>query len=350
MALKFPEISVAPGEGQVPMSMLYDKDWDVKAFPHLHNMDGSNGKDEQRQVILTDQRYFMQRILNKEGRFSKDPSYLFAAVGYLEERQIYRNISLVGLRGKKTQNEHGNITYQLDDEYRVLESIPNSPAYWKVRKYEFLAKLDNFGPFQIFFTLSCADLRWDANFAALLLERGYSISITMEFIDNRYQLCYEAKVENGEWKPLQRFIQEDVEESHHELIRRNVVTATRYFHQRVKMFFGKIVMAKSNPMNVKYYSSKVEFQSRGAGHIHGTLWLNFQKLSKLVECNTTNRLRNPKATDEKNVSRPLRNIAATFKKLRNQQELDQSDINALTVIANELSNLSRPVPRGIKRM
>ena len=36
---KVPEISVAPGEGGTPKSLLTDKHVDVKAFPHLHNAD-----------------------------------------------------------------------------------------------------------------------------------------------------------------------------------------------------------------------------------------------------------------------------------------------------------------------
>ena len=39
---KYPEISVAPGEGQRPESIVAAKHSDTKAFPHLHNSDGSN--------------------------------------------------------------------------------------------------------------------------------------------------------------------------------------------------------------------------------------------------------------------------------------------------------------------
>ena len=70
--------------------------------------------------------------------------------------------------------------------------------------------------------------------------------------------------------------------SHHELIRGNVLLATRYFNQRVKKFFSKIVMGKNNPMIVEYYTYKVEFQERGAGHIHGTLWLDLSAIENLV--------------------------------------------------------------------
>ena len=52
LADKYPEISVAPGEGQKPSSMLSERDWDIKAFPYLHNYDGSNGLHQHRKVII----------------------------------------------------------------------------------------------------------------------------------------------------------------------------------------------------------------------------------------------------------------------------------------------------------
>ena len=73
----------------------------------------------------------------------------------------------------------------------------------------------------------------------------------------------EVRTATGDWKALREFLKEDIEESKHELIRGNVVMATRYFHHRVKSFISKVVMAKSNPMNVKNYTYKVEFQGRG---------------------------------------------------------------------------------------
>ena len=44
-------ITVAPGEDQKPVDVCYDPGWDVKSYPHLSNMDGSNGLSETRQVM-----------------------------------------------------------------------------------------------------------------------------------------------------------------------------------------------------------------------------------------------------------------------------------------------------------
>ena len=129
MAEKYPEISVAPGEGQTPTGILSEKDWDIKAFPHLHNPDGTNGKDQERQVKLTDQYYFIQRVINKETRFSVNPDYLYSAVAYLEQKQLYANINNVGRRGKQVTSSDGQTSYELQDVFRVLENINCSIWY-----------------------------------------------------------------------------------------------------------------------------------------------------------------------------------------------------------------------------
>ena len=42
-----------------------------------------------------------------------------------------------------------------------------------------------------------------------------------------------------------------------------------------------IVMSKGSPMAVKNFSYKVEFQLRGAGHVHGVLWIDWKKCKVL---------------------------------------------------------------------
>ena len=40
-----------------------------------------------------------------------------------------------------------------------------------------------------------------------------------------------------------------------------------------------------NPMNVQHHNYRVEFQDRGAGHIHGVLWLNFENMAECLDLN-----------------------------------------------------------------
>ena len=243
-------------------------------------------------------------------------------MGYLEEKQIYNNINLAGARGKKVTAADGTVSYQLDDEYRVLEKIKNTPGYWRTAKYEMLAKLDNFGPFQLFFTLSCADKRWNTNFATILLERGYEIRFQCDQKKEDFEVTVKARQQDKEWKPLEKFLKEDIQESLHELIRGNVVTATRFFHHRVKAFLSSIVLNSSSPFCVLYYSYKVEFQERGAAHVHGVLWLNSRKLEQVV--NIDGRL-----LANQDGPMPMKGLTAAFKKLKYNEKLDDKNIKSL---------------------
>ena len=141
----------------------------------------------------------------------------------------------------------------------MLEDIKNTPRYWKKAKYEMLARLDNLGPFQLFFTLSCADMRWNENFAAILLERGYEIAYeqTQKMEDGSSNTIIKARSPGQEWKPINNFIEENIEESLHELVRGNVLTASRYFDHRVKQFIFKVSRSNNNTMHVNYYTDNV---------------------------------------------------------------------------------------------
>ena len=67
-------LSFAPGEGKIPENILLTKDWDIDAFPMKHP-DGKNGLHQDRERKLSDQYYFVQRLRNRDSRFSSDPSY-----------------------------------------------------------------------------------------------------------------------------------------------------------------------------------------------------------------------------------------------------------------------------------
>ena len=61
-------------------------------FPNLHPS-GINGLHQTREIKgLIDQQYFEQRLKNKDTRFEQCSPYVFAAIAYLEEKQLERNI------------------------------------------------------------------------------------------------------------------------------------------------------------------------------------------------------------------------------------------------------------------
>ena len=54
------------------------------------------------------------------------------------------------------------------------------------------------------------------------------------------------------------------------------------------MFFKHIVLSKGSPMAIKHYCYKVEFALTGAGHIHGVLWVDWEKCHAVPKIDITN--------------------------------------------------------------
>ena len=101
-------------------------------------------------------------------------------------------------------------------------------------------------------------------------------------------------------------------------------------------------------MNVKSYTYKVEFQDRGAGHIHGTLWLRLEELEllkrgedgKLRSCTKEEKInaRTNKSVPEKG---PLGGLKKAFTKIRKNQKLNEKeDIPALRQFIDEFTTVS----------
>ena len=304
-------VSVAPGENKTPSNILHEKDWDLKSFPCLHP-DSRHSLHSERQVKLTDQEYFTQRIMNKDLRFANNPAYTFAGVAYIELKQIESKRGIAFQRGKKSITPEGNVSYSLEDPYSVLENIKNTPKYWEKVRYELVSKLENLGPFTFFFTLSCADFRWPENFTALLQDQ----LITYTVIDYAEEILVGPK---GNQVPLFEYLAKNI--SKLDFIKQNLLNATLTFYQRVKMFMKHIVMSKGSPMHIKHYSYKVEFALRGAGHIHGVLWLDWKNFP-----------------DMENYGKII--LEEAFKKIRNEETLGADDKLCLAEFADRFITCS----------
>lgn len=268
---------VAPGEGQTPINLLQDKNWDVKAYPHLFP-DGKYGLHHPREVRLTPLQYFQQRLYNVNNQFVRSSNFGYSAMAYLEMQQLLRNERLSYCRGKASTN-NGVTTMSLDDGFAVLDNIKNSPKYHQSSRYEMIAKLENLGPFQFFFTLSCAERRWVENLRSLFHgkvphDAVFSVVYGDKSNDNNCSLC----IDGIPW--FDYLTQHDIRIDIEEEMRKSVLMLTRNFAHRVKMFFQHFVMHSSNPMHVNFYNYKVEFQMRGAPHIHGVLWLDLQAVER----------------------------------------------------------------------
>ena len=130
--------------------------------------------------------------------------------------------------------------------------MPGTPRYWQKKKYELLSKIENLGPFHLFFTLSSAEKRYNENFTAFLQEHDVRY-----IIENGIEYCTVDGI------PLDDFLQREENSTKHEFIRKNILTTTLNFNHRVEEFINNKKKNKNGPFSVKYYNYRVEFQLRG---------------------------------------------------------------------------------------
>ena len=265
------KISLAPGENQIPSNIVHEQGWEEKSFPGLFP-DGKNSYHQSRIIPISMQHYFEQRLLNCDKRFAQTTAYLFAAFACQEKNVLERNVRVAQVRG--TKNQKGGIN-QLNDPYRVLEASPGTPVFFRKKKQELIARLENLGPFHLFFTLSCGEKRYNENFTPFFNEIPELMNFKFRYIIEDGREIVEVNHEN-KWLELDDFLK-NYYQTKHEFIKSHVLSQTLTFDHRVQQFIKNIMMNPCNGLPVKYYSYRVEFQLRGAAHIHGTIWVDFEK-------------------------------------------------------------------------
>ena len=307
-------VTVAPGEGKVPTNLTRDKNWDIDSLPKLHPR-GRFGihhpRNPSQRKNLTVQDYVCQRLQNVDPRWRKCPTALFSYLYCIERLGLEKAKNIAYRRGMVGKD--GKLT-NLENATTMFKNQPGTDQYWQTKRYEVLAKVEQLGPFQIFFTLSCADKRWDENFVAILQQRGLKIHYrpSKEQPDTSGKYSFQADdvfvEENGVDIPLDDYLN-DKKFDLHKTVKENVLTITMMFDKRVKEFINKIVMAPSNPMRVKYYHYRVEFQKRGAAHIHGVLWLDLELLESTFKGLTSAML---KFKTQETLSKEEKAVVASF--------------------------------------
>ena len=143
--------------------------------------------------------------------------------------------------------------------------------------------------------------------------------------------------------PLEKYLQEQIDESLHEFIRGNVLLATRYFNHRVKAFMTNIVMGGGNPMMVDKFSYKTEFQDRGAGHVHGVLWVKLykiEKLCKLPDNSLVSLTKEQKKEINEEFTEPFNGISSAFRKFRNEGDITEEEENAVINFIDQFTTVS----------
>ena len=251
--------SVAPAQGNTPINLFRDYKLNTEAtsFPGLFPL-GKNTFPQPRETKLTLSKYFNSRLLSADLRFAQNAQYIFFAQHAKELDQLLSGISIAMRKGATKTKEGRRITADMlqdrdqlaeivksDTGYRHFESLRGSPAYWKRTMNDLFAMIRQLGLPTFFVTFSSGELstRWPE--VVKLIERQKGNDCHKPNYDQR---C--------------------------EILRSNPVFAVKHFDYRVKEFFKQVIRSPEQPLgNVTDSFIRLEFQQRGAPHIHCLLWV-----------------------------------------------------------------------------
>ena len=148
MSLENPEAdasiySVAPAEGERPLSFMNDKTFEAMCNPNKFPY-GTGTFHTTRKRKLTYRKYFNQRLLDVDGRFARDLDYLFVAQYIVEAKQVLDDGSHFIWRRKPGRRNDAPLTaYKVrnqtlmneyickDKAYRCMKNVQGSPAYYQ---------------------------------------------------------------------------------------------------------------------------------------------------------------------------------------------------------------------------
>ena len=131
-------VTVAPGEGEIPKSMLSDSDYDILAYPTVYC-----GVKRKFKVPLPPCQILKSDLRKYDRRGATNVPWLFTKFA---ESRLRRLVSRAIFALRKTRKEKNLTVKQLldpeklnnliehDEAYRILQADRSSPAYWEFRK------------------------------------------------------------------------------------------------------------------------------------------------------------------------------------------------------------------------
>ena len=121
-----------------------------------------------------------QKMMDHSGIYACEEDLLFVAEQKCEILAVERQIEVSMRRGKIVNTNDGNRMIKSSDAFSIFKNIPGTPSYWRGFRNEILARMEQLGPFHMFFTLSCAETKWDHVLASVLQKEGHEVTLVKE--------------------------------------------------------------------------------------------------------------------------------------------------------------------------
>ena len=99
-----------------------------------------------------------------------------------------QSLLFTGVKGVSNTTTDGIKKVHLNDMFSVFAKVKGTPKYWQVARNDLVAKVKQLGPFHVFYTFSCGEMRWTEVFICLLRKKGYDIEIPDNWNGNEAEL------------------------------------------------------------------------------------------------------------------------------------------------------------------
>ena len=252
-------LNLAPGEGQIPV--YREPDAEYLSFGTLFCGQTRPSNKERERYVHTSE-LFKAEVRHSDPRVWSSISNIFWKTKHLLERRL-AGVCIFALRrlvGSRTKGytaadlcnlEKRNEIQYVDEGFKILRGVRNSPAYFEKAKRKIMAMVRQLTIPTIFFSLSSADTHWPE----LLRSLAYQVDnklYTLEDIEEK--MSFEEKCR---------------------LVASHPALCSRFFHERVQKFIKILLKNPHSPLKqATNYVYRVEFQKRGSPHVHGLLWIN----------------------------------------------------------------------------
>ena len=232
-------------------SNIFDADLDLKAYPELFPT-GENGmKDATRTVNIGTSDFIKSRLLNKHPKFRLNIDYLFHSfqvqeisnmchsVGHMLRTVTGNNMTAEQLYSRLTDKD-GELHSKM---FALMANLRGSREYFSKLGMDVRWMIRHLGPPTLFVTCSAAE--WFSEpFIAYLRQINSSVPNV------------------GSMTPA-------------EVCAMDPVNVSIHFNKKWKAIFQHLIQAKEQPIfgEVVDYFWRVEYQCRGAPHVHCLLWV-----------------------------------------------------------------------------
>ena len=261
-------LNVAPGQGETPLHILYDKNSEELCFPTIYC-------GETIESIFSTNATFLQRsqweLMNVDRRVVEKPELIFFKykryqLDYIHDQSDFAVRCVPQSEtytAKDVRNDVDRVKIAtIDNGFYFFKKLRNSPQYLQQKKRDLFATIRQLGVPTFFVSLSAADTKW----ISLLQCLG-------KIVDGKSYTT--SEIENMSYVQKTRLINSDP------------VTCARYFDRRFQHFLRHILYKAPHPLGViSQHFYRIEFQHRGSPHVHMVLFSDNAPKYKKGELNT----------------------------------------------------------------